>query len=236
MAERPETPRYPVFLELDGRLAVVLGAGPAIERRVTTLLRYGADITVISPDAGDALRALEAEGRITIEPRGYVRGDLEGAFIVFCAADSEVAAAVVAEAESRGCLVNVADDPERCNFLVPSTVRRGSLQLAVSTGGIAPALAKRLRARLREEFGEEWAAYLAVLTDLRLAALSAGLGAAQVAETVAAADASDLFDRVAGGERPDTSALLAAFAPHPDASAGDAVAEAVSEPRPEESA
>ena len=144
---------YPVFLDLDGRLAVVVGGGDG--RRAqghARSLRYGADVVVIAPEITTGARASSRPTvRITVERRGYVRGDLDERVLVVCATDDEeVNRAVFAEAEERGCLVNVVDVPELCNFIVPSVVRRGPFQIAISTAGAAPAVAKRVRRKLAD--------------------------------------------------------------------------------------
>lgn len=194
---------YPAFLDLTGRLAVVVGGGPVAERKVRTLLRYGADVAVISPEPTDILRELEVDGRITIEPRGYARGDLEGAFVVVCATDSEETnRAVFAEAQSRSQLVNVVDAPDLSNFVVPSIVRRGPLQIAVSTSGAAPAVAKRLRRRLSDEFGPEWETYVRLLGEVRPLVLERIPDPAGRAAVFAAIADSDLIVRIGEGNVP----------------------------------
>jgi len=204
-------PYYPAFLDLEGRLAVVVGSGSLAERRVRTLLRHGADIAVVAPEPGEALRGLEAEGRITLEVRGYVRGDLEDAFLAVCASGSqEVDRAVRDEAEERRCLVNVAGAPDLSSFVIPSVVRRGDLQIAVSTGGGAPALAKRVRRRLDEEYGPAWAAYVALAGEVRSLAFTR-LGEDRAAAILEAVADSDLLDRIEAGGEPSAEEVLAEF-------------------------
>jgi len=195
-------PYYPVFLDLRGRLAVVIGGGSVAERKAITLIRYGADVLVISPDVTPAIDALVAEGLIDHEQRGYVRGDLAGAFIVVCATDStEVNRAVYQEAEGMGCLVNVVDVPELCNFIVPSIVQRGPLQIAISTAGAAPTVAKRLRKRLEHEFGPEWEPYMTLMAEVRRLVMERVPGGEPVRKPVFEAIAdSDLLERLASGE------------------------------------
>lgn len=203
---------YPVYLDLTGRACVVVGGGRIAERKVDTLLRYGADVTVIAPEITPAMEAHVDEDRIIVERRGYVRGDLTGAFVVICATDSEeVNRAVYSEAEEMGVLVNVVDVPPLCNFIVPSIVKRGGLQIAISTGGAAPAVAKRVRRHLQEEYGEEWGAYIALLGEIRALAMS---GIADDAERKAfferVAD-SDVLVRFTRGETPVAADVLAEF-------------------------
>jgi precorrin-2 dehydrogenase/sirohydrochlorin ferrochelatase len=123
---------------------------------------------VIDPRVSDGFGELVRRGEITHIARRYRRGDLAGAFLVIAGdSDRAVRAAVFAEAEAERVLCNAVDDVEHCHFAVPSIVRRGELLLAISTGGRAPALAKRLRRRLTEQFGWQWEALLDVLGEVR---------------------------------------------------------------------
>ena len=123
-------------------------------RKVGKLVQTGAGIVVVAPEVRPEL----AHMGIEILSRPYEYGDLEGARLAFTATDSrEVNAAVAREAKERGIPVNVADHPAEGDFAVPSTLRRGALQVAVSTGGASPTLARRIRSELEEGFGPEWA-------------------------------------------------------------------------------
>jgi precorrin-2 dehydrogenase/sirohydrochlorin ferrochelatase len=160
--------RYPVALELAGRRCVVTGGGAEAERKARALLEAEADVVVIAPTVTDGLGDLIRRGELTHVARPYGRGDLAGAFLVIAAdADRAVRAAVFAEAEAERVLCNAVDDTEHCHFAVPSIVRRGELLIAISTGGRAPALAKRLRRRLTAELGWEWEALVDVLGEVR---------------------------------------------------------------------
>ncbi|MDH4139867.1 MAG: bifunctional precorrin-2 dehydrogenase/sirohydrochlorin ferrochelatase [Coriobacteriia bacterium] len=205
---------YPVFVDLEGRLAVVVGGGAVAERKVLSLLQYGAEVRVIAPVVTSKIETLAAEGRVTLQRRGYVRGDVGGAFLVVCATDSaEVNRAVNAEADACGCLVNVVDVPELCNFIVPSVVQRGPLQIAVSTAGAAPAVAKRLRKQLEEEFGPEWETYTRLLGEVRSLVMERVAGGETVRKPIFEAIAdSDLIVRIESGERPSAEDVFAEFA------------------------
>jgi len=160
--------RYPVALELSGRRCVVTGGGREAEGKVRALLEAEADVVVVAPRVSDGLGDLVRRGEVTHIARRYRRGDLAGAFLVIAAdSDRVVRAAVFAEAEAERVLCNAVDDVEHCHFAVPSIVRRGELLLAISTGGRAPALAKRLRRRLTEQFGWQWEALVDVLGEVR---------------------------------------------------------------------
>jgi siroheme synthase-like protein len=164
--------RYPIALELSGRRCVVTGGGREAERKARALLEAEADVVVIAPRVSAGFGDLVRRGEITHVPRRYSRGDLAGAFLVI-AADSDRAtrAEVFAEAEAERVLCNAVDDVEHCHFAVPSIVRRGELLLAISTGGRAPALAKRIRRRLSREYGWQGEALVDVLGEVRAAAL-----------------------------------------------------------------
>jgi precorrin-2 dehydrogenase/sirohydrochlorin ferrochelatase len=217
MAEDYSKAYYPVYLDLNGRLAVIVGAGKVAQRKARTLAGYGADVVVVAPEVSQELLELESEGLVSIEQRGYVRGDLADAFLAVCATDSEeVNRAVFAEAEERGCLVNVVDVPELCNFIVPSIVRRGSLQIAISTGGAAPTVAKRLRKRFQAEFGEEWADYVELLGQVRVLVMERVEGGEAQRKPIFEAIAdSDLLERLRAGERPSAQAVFDEFAGEP---------------------
>ncbi len=213
MAEEYAKPYYPVFVDLSNRLAVVVGGGAVAARKVATLLRYGADVRVVSPDLCPELESMAAEQQIVHERRGYVRGDLVGAFLVVCGTDStEVNRAVHDEAESLGCLVNVVDVPELCNFIVPSIVQRGPLQIAISTAGAAPTVAKRLRRQLEAEFGPEWETYTRLLGEVRVLVMERVPGGEDERRPVFEAIAdSDLFERIVAGETPSAEEVFERF-------------------------
>jgi siroheme synthase-like protein len=149
---------YPVLLELAGRRAVVVGELAVEAGKVDGLLAAGAAVTVVAKGPEAELRRLEAAPAVTVHRRGYLAGDLQGAFLcVAAAAEPGLGAAIAAEARAAGVLVNVMDDVPNCDFAAPAVVRRGDLVVAVGTGGRAPALASRLRAELGERFGPDWA-------------------------------------------------------------------------------
>jgi len=161
---------YPVNLVgLADRRCVVVGGGEVAQRKVESLLEAGADrVAVISPRLTHKLKALLQAKRIEHHPRGYRQGDLEGAFVVIAATDDpDVNREVWQEAQERHLLVNVVDDPQHCNFFVPSVVRRGDLTISICTGGQDPALSARLRQELEPRFGREYAAFLEMAGALR---------------------------------------------------------------------
>lgn len=159
---------YPVFLDLSGRLCVVIGGGAVARRKVEGLLACGAAVRVIAPEADPALEELAARGALERVRRAYEPGDLAGAFLAVAATgDPEANRRVFLEARARGVPLNAVDDPDHGDVVLPAVVRRGDLTLAVSTGGRSPALARRLRERLEAEFGPEYGLWLDLLGRVR---------------------------------------------------------------------
>jgi len=159
---------YPISLQLEKRLCVVIGGGKIAEGKLPELLAAGAAVRLIAPSLTGKLRALAENGEITYIPRSYRPGDLEGAFMVISATDqAEINQQVWQEAQSRQQLVNVVDDTPHCNFIAPSILRQGDLAIAISTAGNAPALAVRLRERLEREIGPHYAHFLRLAGRLR---------------------------------------------------------------------
>ncbi|MFC2029169.1 bifunctional precorrin-2 dehydrogenase/sirohydrochlorin ferrochelatase [Chloroflexota bacterium] len=160
---------YPVTLvDLDRTSCVVIGGGEIAERKVTALREAGARPLVISPSLSDALRCQAEAGEIEAIEREYQTGDLSGARLVIAATDEpEINEAVWQEAQAVGCLVNVVDDPNRCDFYVPATIRRGALTISISTAGSSPLLAGRIRHALEQQFDPAYGPYLALLGELR---------------------------------------------------------------------
>ena len=159
---------YAAFLDLENRPVLLVGGGSVAARKARALLRADADVTVVCPGAGEDMAKLERAGSISRHRRSYRSSDIEGKWLVIAATDDEeLNRAVSRDAEEAGIFCNVVDCPELCSFQVPATVRRGDLQLAISTRGSSPLLARRLRERLEEEFGPEYEPLLRGLSQLR---------------------------------------------------------------------
>jgi precorrin-2 dehydrogenase/sirohydrochlorin ferrochelatase len=155
-------------VNLANACCTVIGGGEVAARKVTALRAAGARPVVISPVLCDALQRQVEEGKIDAIQREYEPGDLAGVWLAIAATDNAATnEAVWQEAQSTGCLVNVVDDPDRCNFHVPAIVRRGDLTLSISTGGNSPALARRIRRSLEQQFDTAYESYLALLGELR---------------------------------------------------------------------
>jgi precorrin-2 dehydrogenase/sirohydrochlorin ferrochelatase len=206
-------PYYPAFLDLKGHLAVVVGGGPTAERAVLGLLRYQADITVIAPALTTALEALVVEGIIEHEARDYIRGDLAGAMVAISASGSvEVDRAIYKEAEGSGCLVSIPSDSALSNFITPAVVQRGPFQLAISTAGAAPEVARGVRRDLEAEFGAEWETYIELLADVRRMVTERVSDADLQRESIFnAIAASDVRERIAAGVDVDAEDVFREF-------------------------
>ena len=154
-------PLFPIFLKLEGKNCLVVGAGPVGEGKIRGLLESGAHVHVVSPQATTQVKDWSQVGSIAWEQRPFVAADLDDIFLVVAATSSrEVNDAIYAEAQRRNVLCNVVDVPDRCDFYYPSVVRRGNLQIAISTAGDSPTLAQRLRRDLEHQLPEEYSPWL----------------------------------------------------------------------------
>jgi precorrin-2 dehydrogenase/sirohydrochlorin ferrochelatase len=159
---------FPIFLKLTGRRCVVVGAGHLAESKIASLRAADAAVTVIAPQASASIAEQAAAGELTLHSRPYRQGDLAGAFLVVAATNAPaVNRAVFAEATATGVLCNAVDDPPFCDFYFPSVVRRGDLQIAISTAGNSPALAQQLRKDLNEQLPLNLGDWLDDLGNLR---------------------------------------------------------------------
>jgi precorrin-2 dehydrogenase/sirohydrochlorin ferrochelatase len=159
---------YPVFLNLQGRKCLVAGGGQVALRKASALLEHGAEVTVISPRLCAGMRKLAGDGKIKVVNRAYRPGDMKGIQIAIVATSNRgVNLGAAGEAKKRGVPVNVVDDPVLSDFIVPAIMRRGSLAIAVSTSGKSPALARKIRSRLEDEFGKEYASLVLIIEEVR---------------------------------------------------------------------
>jgi precorrin-2 dehydrogenase/sirohydrochlorin ferrochelatase len=161
-------PLFPMFLKLTGRACLVVGAGGLAESKVESLVGAGARVTVVAPEATARIAGMAEAGEVIWHRRSYISGDCAGQFLAVAATNRPaVNRAVFAEAEAAGVLVNAVDDPPFCDFYFPSVVRRGELQIAISTSGASPALAQRLRKEINELLPLDTGDWLAELGNLR---------------------------------------------------------------------
>ena len=159
---------YPISVDLTNRRCVVVGGGTVAQRKVETFLEFGAAVAVVAPELTPRLRELASEGAIEHIAGMYEPANLDGAFLAVAATDDpHTNRAVSAEAQRRGMLVNVVDEPDLCTFFVPAIVRQGDLVIGVSTSGRSPAMARRIREELEALFGSHYGELAELLGELR---------------------------------------------------------------------
>jgi precorrin-2 dehydrogenase / sirohydrochlorin ferrochelatase len=159
---------YPIMLNVRDRQAIVIGGDALAAEKAAALVRSGARVTAISPIFGEELRGQAARQEVALLSKAYEPGDLAGAFVVVAATgDPEIIERVWQETQERGQLVNIVDVPARCNFILPSILRRGQLTIAVSTEGASPSLAKRIRQQLEGIFPPAYDRYMQLATVAR---------------------------------------------------------------------
>jgi precorrin-2 dehydrogenase/sirohydrochlorin ferrochelatase len=159
---------FPMFLKLDGCKCVVVGAGSIASQKLDSLLDSGAAVQVVAPEASAKIQKLAHGRRLAWTQVEFQAAHLEGAFLVIAATGNPaVNEQVFRAARERGVLCNSVDEPERCDFFYPAVVRRGDLQIAISTAGKSPALAQRIRKELEEQFDSSYAGWLQWLGTVR---------------------------------------------------------------------
>lgn len=201
----------PIFVEVAGKPCIVVGGGEVAERKVKALLEAGAAVTVVSPALDGALAAMARRGTVRHLARSYQRGDLRGFVLVYAATDDgALNRRLAVEADELGTPINVADAPELCTFLSPSVIRRGDLQIAVSTSGASPAMARRIREQLELLFGAEYAPALEILRAVRDRLQAAEADPAARAQKLSALAASTrLLESLRQGDHGAANAALA---------------------------
>ena len=159
---------FPINLNLKDKKCFVIGGGNVAERKVFSLLECEAEIKVVSHEFTPELIDLAFENKIICFERSFEIDDLNDVFLVICATnDEKLNNQIACECEKRNILVNVVDDPEKCNFLVPAILRQGSLGISISTSGISPTLSRKIKEDLAEYFGPEYAEFLEIMRDIR---------------------------------------------------------------------
>jgi precorrin-2 dehydrogenase / sirohydrochlorin ferrochelatase len=167
---------FPMFLKLEGRRCLVVGAGKVGEPKIAGLIATGASIRVIALQASEEVHAWSQAGEITLELRAFDAADLDGAFLaVVATASHELNESIYGEARRRGVLCNVVDVPEYCDFYYPAVVGRGDLQIAISTNGKSPSLSQKLRQQLERQFGPGYSHWVSELGETRKLVLASDL-------------------------------------------------------------
>jgi siroheme synthase-like protein len=162
------TALFPMFLKLDDCKCVVVGAGSIAAQKLDGLLDSGADVQVVAPEASGKIQELARSGRVAWVQTEFQAEHLAGALLVIAATGNPaVNEQVYRAAQERGVLCNSVDEPERCDFFYPAVVRRGDLQIAISTAGKSPALAQRIRQELEEQFDSSYVSWLQWLGTVR---------------------------------------------------------------------
>jgi len=166
---------YPISLDISNEKCVVVGGGDVAERKIIRLLECGARVVLVGKTITPGLRAMKDEETIEHVPDDYREEHIEGAFLVIGATDrNDVNERIYRDSRSRGILVNVVDEPARCNFIVPAIFRRKDLLIAISTGGKSPALARKLREKMEEKYGPEYGILLDIMGNLRKKIIARG--------------------------------------------------------------
>lgn len=198
---------YPAMLDLADRDALLVGGGEIAAQKARPLLDAGVRLRIVAPALTAALQARVDAGEASWEAREVRPRDVAGAAVVVCATDKRaVNRAVFEEASAAGIPVNVVDDPELCSFIVPSVVRRGPLQVAISTGGRSPAFAKFMRLHLEQAIGEEFGVLAELAGRMRDRAREAGVGY-EARDRIAADALPRLLDLLRAGRTAEAEAL-----------------------------
>lgn len=167
---------FPMFVKLDGRRCLVVGAGKIGEPKIASLIDTGASIRVVALEATEAVHEWARKGKIALELRAFAPQDLADTFLAVIATSSnDLNRFIYGEAQRRGVVCNVVDVPEYCDFYYPAVVRRGDLQIAISTYGHSPSLSQKLRQQLERQFGPGYARWVAELGETRKLVLASQL-------------------------------------------------------------
>lgn len=190
---------FPMFMKLEDRRVLVVGAGKVGESKIAGLLDTGALVKVVALDASEMAVRWARTGLIELEERAFTTDDLNEVFLAIVATSSPILNELIfTEARRRGVLCNVVDIPEQCDFFYPSVVKRGDLQIAISTSGQSPFLAQRLREQLEDQFGLAYAEWVAELGATRREILKSSLPAEQKRELLKSLASREAFEAAVG--------------------------------------
>jgi precorrin-2 dehydrogenase len=192
---------FPMFVKLDGRQVLVVGAGRVGEPKIRGLLPTGAKIRVVAREASEGVREWGRNGEITVEERDFLLSDLDQVFLVVVAtSSSELNQQIYREAQARRILCNIVDVPEQCDFYYPAVVQRGDLQIAISTSGQSPSLAQKLRQQLERQFGPGYAHWVAELGETRRKVLASDLHPERKRDLLQSLASAEAFEAVIADE------------------------------------
>ncbi|MBB6214591.1 precorrin-2 dehydrogenase/sirohydrochlorin ferrochelatase [Anaerosolibacter carboniphilus] len=200
---------YPIMLDIEDKRCVVIGGGKVAQRKVESLLYCGGAVTVITPKVTEELNNLAQNGKIQIILREYTSGDLKGFDLAYVATDNQrVNNLCREEAKQEKVLLNVVDQPDMCDFIVPASVQRGDLTIAVSTNGKSPMLSRKIREDLEAVYGEEYTVFLEVMGELRQLVLTEWENIHHRREFFQKIVYSDVLDRYRNGEIQDLKSYI----------------------------
>src|ERR1700737_787544 len=192
---------FPMFVKLDGRQVLVVGAGRVGEPKIRGLLPTGAKIRVVAREASEGVREWGRTGEITVEERDFLLSDLDQVFLVVVATSSrELNQLIYREAQARRILCNIVDVPEQCDFYYPAVVPRGDLQIVISTSGQSPSLAQKLRQQLERQFGPGYAHWVAELGETRRKVLASDLHPERKPRPLQSLASAETFEAVIADE------------------------------------
>jgi len=205
---------YPIFVQLEGMTALVVGGGGVARRKVETLLAFGAQVSIVSRDLVPELRQWVNDGAIRFLGRDMADSFFDQVSLVIAATDdAELNRRVSEGARKRGLLVNAVDQPADCTFIVPSIVQRGDLLIAVSTSGKSPALSKKIRKSLEAQFGDEYARFLTLMGRVRRAVMDMGLPQEENSRIFHEIVDSDIMEALARNDQEGVIAALRGILP-----------------------
>lgn len=205
---------YPIFVQLQGESTLVVGGGSVARRKVETLLEHGASIGIVSRMLCPELVGLVEKGEIRFLGKEFREGFLQGVFLVIAATDDkELNHQISLAARERGLLINAVDQPEDCNFIVPSIVNRGNLQIAISTSGKSPAMAKKIRKELEGCFGAEYEEFLDIMGRIREELLPMGFSQKENSTIFQQIIDGGLLDMITRGDTKGAETALSAILP-----------------------
>lgn len=191
---------YPVMLDLRGRIALVIGGDAVAAEKATALVASGAQVHVQSPEFCETLSRMAEQEQVTLHRKAYQTGDLAGAFIVVAAThEPQLVQAIWMEAQERGQLLNIVDEPAYCSFILPSILRREQLTIAVSTEGASPGLAKRIRQNLEDIFPPAYGPYVRLAALVRAYLRAGGVSYEQRDNFFGDFFASDVLEQLIAG-------------------------------------